>query len=105
MAPAAVFGAFVYGRHILPAPKIETKLQAQPPRRNKGPGPESGAFIALSSDGAAGSAVRTRSVWQSFHALGNDLAELHHLLAQSSVFHNIAMDAIAIRTQLFTQIA
>lgn len=27
------------------------------------------------------SAGRARSVWQSFHAFGNDLAELHHLLA------------------------
>jgi hypothetical protein len=98
MATAAIFGAFMHGKHVLPALKIETKLHARPPRRDEGPSlaPVSGAFIALSADGAAGSAVRTRSVRQSFHAFGNDLAELHHLLAQSSVFYNIAMDAIAI---------
>jgi|SRR5262245_22702563 len=52
-----------------------------------------------------GSAVRAWSVRQSFHAFGNDLAELHHLLAQSRVIHDVAMDAFAVRTQLFTQVA
>jgi hypothetical protein len=47
------------------------------------------------------SAGRAWSVWQSFHAFGNDLAELHHLLAQSRVFYDFAMDAIAVGTELF----
>jgi hypothetical protein len=56
-------------------------------------------------DELPGLAVRARSVRQSFHAFGNDLAELHHLLAQSRVFHDVAMDAFAVRTELFTQVA
>ncbi len=51
------------------------------------------------------SAIRARSVRQSFHAFGNDLAELHHLLAQSRVFDNFAMDPVAVGTQLFAQVA
>ncbi len=52
-----------------------------------------------------GSAIRAWSVRQSFHAFGNDLAELHHLLAQSRVFYNFAMDPVAVGTQLFAQVA
>src|SRR6516165_11524058 len=50
------------------------------------------------------SAVSAWSVWQSFHAFGNDLAELHHLLAQSRIVYDVAMDAFAIGAQLFTQV-
>ena len=50
------------------------------------------------------SAVSAWSVWQSFHAFGNDLAELHHLLAQSRTVYDVAMDAFAIGPQLFTQV-
>jgi hypothetical protein len=52
-----------------------------------------------------GLVVRARSVRQSFHAFGYDLAELHHLLAQGRVFHDLVMDAFAVRTELFTQVA
>ena len=41
-----------------------------------------GAFTTLfAGSRRPRSAGRARSVWQSFHAFGNDLAELHHLLA------------------------
>ena len=49
-------------------------------------------------------ALRVRGIRQSFDAFGNDPAELHHLLAQSCVFHNFAMDAVAVRMQFLTQV-
>jgi hypothetical protein len=53
----------------------------------------------------ARSAVHSWRVRQSFDAFGNDLAELHHLLAQAGVVYNFAMDAIAIGSQFFAQVA
>src|SRR5215472_13153184 len=50
------------------------------------------------------STINAWSIWQPFHAFGNDLAELHHLLAQSRIVYDVAVDAFAIGAQLFTQV-
>src|SRR5690348_963253 len=44
------------------------------------------------------SCLRTdaRSCWKLFHAFGDNVSQLHHLLIQLSVFGNIALNAIAI---------
>jgi len=44
-------------------------------------------------------ARRCADRWEFPHAVRNDFRQLHHLLAQFGVFHNVALNAIAIGLQ------
>ena len=44
-------------------------------------------------------ARRCADRWEFPHAVRNDPRQLHHLLAQFGVFHNVALNAIAIGLQ------
>ena len=41
----------------------------------------------------------SRVAGEFFHAVRNDFRQLHHLLAQFGLFHNVALNAIAIGLQ------
>jgi len=41
--------------------------------------------------------------WEFFHAVGDNLSQLHYLLAQFGVFRNVALNPVAIGLQLFVQ--
>ena len=47
--------------------------------------------------------IDARSAREFFHAVGDNLRQLHHLLAQFGVFRNVALNAIAIGLQLSPQ--
>ena len=44
-----------------------------------------------------------RSAREIFHAVRNNIGQLHHLLAQFGVFRNVALNSIAIGLEFFPQ--
>ena len=44
------------------------------------------------------------SVWEVLYAFGDDLGHLHHSLAKRGVFFNVALNAIAVGLQFFTEV-
>src|SRR5262249_210564 len=81
----------------------------RPPRGGYTAGPPSIAgkrrpYCSFVGSRRGSSTINAWSIWQPFHAFGNDLAELHHLLAQSRIVYDVAVDAFAIGAQRFTQV-